>query len=159
MDDMIRNPYQFRPVMDEVINLDGRGEVYTFTPEEAPGGPVCLYLIPQILRWAQAKSEQITVYVDPEQAAKLCAARGIDPAEAQRVVVQRAQDGRGCPPVLIADWGKSQVVLDGNHRLVAWGMQGPQNVPAYLIKQEFLTRRGFCRLMSRKLYQELMEAA
>ena len=157
MHDMIRNPYQLRQLIAEAVNLDGRGEVYTFTPDDAPDGPVFLYLVPQILQWAERKSQITTVAVNPKQARNLCAARGIDPEEARRVMNQRELSGRGCPPVLIANWGKSQVVIDGNHRLVGWGMQGEQVVPAYMIEQKFLEHRGFCRHMSRQLFEKLSE--
>lgn len=163
MHDMIRNHYQVRQLLHELVPLDGRGEVYTYTPTGAEDKPAYLYLVPLIDQWASRKSEVTGVGVDSKSAADLCAARGIDPDEAMRVYHQRRQQNRAETPVIIVEWpgedGQvSHVVVDGNHRLVAWGLlagDNPEVVPAYVVKQDFLLHRGFCRLLSRKLYQTL----
>lgn len=160
--DMIRNPYQLRPLMEEIVALDERGEAYTFTPHTNPDGPVLFYMVPNILKWCQEQGRpELRVAVNPKYAARLCEVRGIDPAEAERVLHRRLANKRALTPCLIADFGETQVVIDGNHRFVACGMQGEGTVPAYMIPQDELEREGLCRMLSRNLYNtmERMEAA
>jgi hypothetical protein len=155
--DMIRNAFELRRLMEDTLKLDGRAEVYTFIPGSRDGSLVFLYTIPQIENWAGTNSALSTVASSPEEALKISKAREITPEEAEAVVLRRAKE-RGCPPVLLVDWEDgTHVIIDGNHRLIAWGMKGEPQAPAYIIKQSFLLRRGFCRMMSRDLYDQVMQ--
>lgn len=161
MHDLIRNHYQLRALMEETINLDGRGEVYTFMPSANPSGFAFIYLIPQTLAYCEAQSrEPYGVHVDEGAAMKLAEARSISPGMAMAVVGEREKQGTAYTPALIVDWGDgTKVVIDGNHRFIASGLRGAGIFQAHLIPQEEMLRQGLCRRMTRQVYNQINEAA